>query len=175
MYRATTNSVGGAIDGVTLNLLKAELDTPVSLDIANDHETVLSSVDSFVEKYNALIRVLDELTLYDAESQSSGPLLGDTTARSIRDQIRREMSESVTDIQADFSSLAEVGIELQLDGTLSVDTSRLSTILNEDFNRFGQLFTGTDGVAVRVYDIAENYLQTGGILQTRTEGVKRAD
>lgn len=166
-----TNVINEAIDGVTLNLLAADPDEPFELDIANDHEAVLASVDSFVEKYNALVGVLDELTIYDAETQVSGPLLGDTTARGVRDQIRRALSESVTDIEADFSSLSEVGIEVQLNGTLSVDTSRLSTVLNEDFNRFGQLFTGSDGYAVRIYDIADSYLQTGGALQTRTDGL----
>ncbi len=168
---STTNVVNEAIDGVTLNLLAADPDEPFELDIANDHEAVLASVDSFVEKYNALVGVLDELTIYDAETQVSGPLLGDTTARGVRDQVRRALSESVTDIEADFSSLSEVGIEVQLDGTLSVNTSRLSTVLNEDFNRFGQLFTASDGYAVRIYDIADSYLQTGGALQTRTDGI----
>jgi len=168
---STTNVIDEAIDGVTLNLVAADPDTPFDLDIANDHEAVLASVDSFVEKYNGLVAVLDELTIYDAETQVSGPLLGDNTARGVRDQIRRALSESVTDIEADFSSLAEVGIEVQLDGTLSADASRISAVLNEDFNRFGQLFTGSDGYAVRIYDIADSYLQTGGALQTRTEGL----
>lgn len=168
---SSTNQINGAIDGIRLNLLSAEPDSPASLSIANDHEAVQTSVDTFVEKYNVLVGVLDELTAYDATSEESGPLLGDTAARSVRDQIRRELSESVTGIEADFSSLAEIGLEVQFDGTLSADTARLSTVLNEDFNRFGQLFTATDGYAVRLYDIADSFLQTGGILQTRTDGL----
>jgi len=168
---SSTNLFESAIDGVRLNVIAADPDVPVTLVVANDHETVLSTVDTFAEKYNALVSVLDELTLYDAESQVSGPLLGDTVARGVRDQIRRELSASVTGIEANFSSLAEVGVELQLNGTLSVDASRLSTVLNEDFNRFGQLFNSTDGYAVRLYDIAESFLQSGGILQTRTDGL----
>lgn len=168
---SSTNVVNGAIDGVRLNLLAADPDSPANLEIANDHEAVLESIDAFVEKYNVLTGVLDELTAYDAESEESGPLLGDTTVRSIRDQIRRELSESVTDIEAEFSSLAEVGVAVQLDGSLSVDATRLSTVLNEDFSRFGQLFTGTDGYAVRIYDIADGFLRTGGVLQSRTDGL----
>ena len=168
---SSTNIFDSAIDGVRLNVIAADPDVPVTLVVANDHETVLATVDEFAEKYNSLVAVLDELTVYDAEAQVSGPLLGDTVARGIRDQIRRELSASVTAIEADFSSLAEVGVELQLNGTLSVDAGRLSTVLNEDFNRFGQLFNGTDGYAVRLYDIAESFLQSGGILQTRTDGL----
>ncbi len=166
-----TNSVSGAVDGVTLQLVSADPGFPVSLDIANDHETVLASVDAFVEKYNALVSVLDELTIYDAESQLAGPLLGDTTARSIRDQIRRELTSAVSSVGTGFATLSDVGIEVQLNGKLSVETGRLSTVLNEDFTNFGQLFTASDGYAVRVYDLAESYLQTSGILQSRTDGL----
>lgn len=166
-----TNNVSGAIDGVTIELVSADPGFPVSLDIANDHEAVLASVDAFVEKYNNLVSVLDELTVYDAESQVAGPLLGDTTARSIRDQIRRELTSAVSSVGSGFSTLSDVGIEVQLNGKLSVDTGRLSTVLNEDFTKFGELFTAEDGYAVRVYNLAENYLGSGGILQSRTDGL----
>jgi len=168
---SATNTVKGAIDGVTLNLVSADPDVPAELDVKNDHEAVLASVDTFAEKYNELVTVLDELTIFDPGAEVAGPLLGDTTARGIRDQIRRELSATVTDIESDFASLGQVGISVQLDGKLSVDAAQLSDVLNEDFNRFGQLFTASDGIAVRIYDIAEGYLQTGGILQTRTDGL----
>ena len=169
--QSETNVIEGAVDGVKLNLVAADPGFPVTLDVANDHEAVLESVDNFVARYNSLVSVLDELTAYNAETAVGGPLLGDTTARSIRDQMRRELSTAVTDIQAEFTTLAEVGIEVQLNGTLSVDTGRLSTVLNEDFTRFGQLFTASDGYAVRIFDLADSYLQTGGILQARTDGL----
>lgn len=168
---SASNTIAGAIDGVTLNLLEANPGSETSLDVVNDHDAVRDSVDSFVALYNELVGVLDQLTAYDAETKLAGPLLGDTTARSIRDQLRREMSVAVTDLEADFATLSEVGIEIQLDGSLEVDSDKLSGVLEEDFTRFGQLFSATDGYAVRMYDLAEVYLRTGGILQTRTDGL----
>lgn len=168
---SNTNKIEGAIDGVTLNLVSANPGVTASLDVSNDQAAVRESVDSFVAKYNALVKVLDDLTAYDAESQKAGPLLGDTMVRSIREQIRRELSTAVSDIDADFTTLGQVGIEVQLDGTLLVDSVQLNATLNEDFTRFGRLFTASDGYAVRIYNLTESYLRTDGILQTRTKGL----
>jgi len=168
---SASNTIEGAIDGVKLTLLEANPDSETSLDVLNDHDAVRDSVDTFVARYNELVFVVDQLTAYDAETKLAGPLLGDTTARSIRDQLRREMSVAVTDLEANFSTLSEVGIEIQLDGTLEVDSDKLSGVLDDDFTRFGQLFSATDGYAVRMFDLAEVYLRTGGILQTRTDGL----
>ncbi|MDJ0699961.1 MAG: flagellar filament capping protein FliD, partial [Woeseiaceae bacterium] len=128
--------------------------------------------DDFVESYNALIDTFDSLTQYDAESQLAAPLLGDASIRGIRDQVRREMSTAVSDINAPFTVLTDVGIETQLDGKLEVNEQKLNDILSEDFVKFGQLFSTTDGYATRLYDLADGYLKSGGIIDTRTSGLE---
>ena len=104
--------------------------------------------------------------------EASHPLLGDATLRSIRSQVRRELSIAVAEIDAPFTTLAEVGIETQLDGTLEIDDSRLSDILADDFAKFGQLFSATDGFAVRLYDLADSFLDSDGIIETRNAGLE---
>lgn len=119
-----------------------------------------------------MIDTLDLLTDYDAESETAAPLLGDSTLRSIRDQIRRELSTSVEDINAPFATLAEIGIETQLDGTLAVNDSQLSDILGEEFAKFGQLFSTSDGFATRLYDLSDGFLKSDGIIETRSAGLQ---
>ena len=171
---SSTNTIVGAVDGVTLNLLQADPGLPASLQIDNDTDTVTQVINDFVASYNALIETFDQLTSYDAESELAGPLLGDATIRGIRDQIRREFSTNVENISAPFNSLGEIGIEIQLDGKLSVVDADLSTVLDENFSNLGQLFAATDGFAVRLFDLADSYLATGGIIATRTDGLNRS-
>lgn len=166
-----TNSFSGAIQGVTLDILDAAPGEEISLEVVNDEEVVRESVNAFVQSYNELIELFDQLTSYDVENEVAGPLLGDATVRSLRDQIRREMSTAVTDLDADFSTLSEVGIAIQLDGSLEVDDVKLSTILDGDFSNFGRLFAATDGFAVRLDDLAGKYLDNDGALESRTEGL----
>ena len=166
-----SNSVTGVIGGVTIDLLAAGVGAPTTLVVENDHDAVKQYVNDFIESYNGLVETLDELTTYDAENDVAAALLGDASIRSMRDQMRREFSTAVTDLDAPFSTLPEVGIALDLNGKLSLDDAALTTVLDSDFSKFGQLFANSDGFAVRLYDLTDSYLKSDGIIATRTEGL----
>jgi len=166
-----TNTFDGAVQGVTITVNSITSGATETLAVENDQDAVKDLVNDFVESYNALMRSLDSLTAYNAETEQAAPLLGDSTIRSIRDQVRREMSTAVNDPTLPFSTLSDVGIEVQLDGTLSVDDARLSTVLGQDFNLFGDLFTGDDGFGTRLFGLADGFLDTDGIIETRTAGL----
>jgi len=166
-----SNTITGAIQGVTIELAGSAPGQPTSLGIVNDTAKATETVNNFVDNYNKLIETFDQLSSFNADTKVAGPLLGDATLRGIRDQIRRELSVAVTDIDANFSTLSEVGIELQLDGTLAVNDSQLSTTLADEFSKFGQLFATTDGFAVRAFNLVDQYLDTDGILEARTKGL----
>ncbi len=167
-----TNSFSGAVDGVTIDILQATGGASETLTVENDEEAARDLVGDFVESYNALIDVFESLTNYDVETELAGPLVGDATVRSIRDQIRREMSIAVTDIEANFSTLSEVGIEVQLDGKLEINDVQLSATLGDEFVKFGQLFSNSDGFAVRLFDLTDGFLKSDGIIETRTKGLE---
>jgi len=169
---SSTNTIAGAIQGVSIDLLASMQGGTEKLTVENDESAARGLVEDFVASYNALVSTLDSLTDYDAESGAAAPLLGDATVRGIRDQVRRELSTTVDDINAPFGTLAEVGIETQLNGTISIDDARLSEVLAEDFVKFGQLFSATDGFAVRLYDLADNFLKSDGIIETRSTGLQ---
>jgi len=166
-----SNTVVGAVEGVTINILQAAPGLRETLTVKNDTDATRNIVNDFVESYNNLVATFDQLTAFNADTKIAGPLLGDATLRNIRDQIRREFSTAVSDIDANFSSFPEVGIEVQLDGTLEIDADRLATTLAEDFSKFGQLFANTDGYGVRLFDLTERFLGNDGVLEARTEGL----
>ncbi|MGI9271248.1 MAG: flagellar filament capping protein FliD [Woeseiaceae bacterium] len=166
-----TNSFSGAVEGVTINVLAETSGATESLTVENDEAAARTLVEDFVESYNALITMFDGLTDYNAEFEVAAPLLGDATVRGIRDQIRRELSEAVTDIDAPFSVLRDVGLEVQLDGKMQINDEELSAILADDFVKFGQLFANTDGYAVRLFDLTDGFLETEGIIEARTKGL----
>lgn len=169
---SSTNSIEGAIDGVTLDLLAGTQGATEQLIVENDLSAARGLVEDFVASYNSLISTFDSLTDYDAEALTAGPLLGDATVRGIRDQIRRELSTTVQDVNSPFSALSDVGIETQLDGTLTLNDTVLSDALENEFVKFGGVFSANDGFAVRLYDLADNFLRTDGIIETRSEGLK---
>jgi len=168
---SSTNTFAGAVEGVSILVKDVTAAGGETLRVENDNDAVSKIVDDFVTSYNALVDTLNSLTQFNADSESAAPLLGDSTIRSIRDQVRREMSTALSDTSLPFSTLSDVGIEVQLDGKLEVDQSKLSTALNDDFVRFGQLFSNADGFGTRLYDLADSFLDTDGIIETRTQGL----
>lgn len=169
---SATNSFSGAIDGVDIDVFAESGGTTNPLTVSNDETTARNLVGDFVDSYNGLISSLGTLTDFDAETNVSGPLLGDATVRGIRDQIRRELSITVTDSAALFGSLSDIGVETQLDGSLKINDERLSEVLEQDFERFGEIFSASDGFAVRLFDLAEGFLKSDGILDARTQGLE---
>ena len=165
-----TNTFDGAVDGVSISVFADTAGATEVLSVDNDTDAVKNLVADFVESYNALIDTFDSITDYDAETELAAPLIGDSSVRSIRDQIRRELSEAV-DVDATFSMLRDIGIEGQLDGKLKVNDDELAPVLDADFVKFGQLFANPEGFAVRLYDLASGYLDSDGIIEARTKGL----
>ena len=168
---SSTNTVSGAIDGVTLSLVSADPGNPTTLLVENDSDAVRETIDEFVEIYNLLVDTFDEQTRYDAELEVAAPLLGDAAVRGIREQIRRDFSVSVESIELPFQSLAEIGIQVQLDGRLEIEDASLDAALQNDFTQVGQLFTATDGYAVRLFNLVEGFLDSDGIIEAKEEGL----
>lgn len=167
----SSNTFVGAVQGVTITVHADTGGVAESLLVENDQDAARQLINKFVDSYNELITTVDTLTAYNAESEQGAPLLGDSTIRGIRDQIRREMSTAVEDIDANFAMLSEVGIELQLDGKLSVNDDALGAVLADDFVKLGQLFSTTDGFATRLFDLTDGFLESDGIIESRTQGL----
>ena len=167
----SSNTFVGAVQGVTITVLEDTAGIAESLTVENDQQATRKLVSDFVDSYNELVTTFDTLTAYDAENEQAAALLGDSTIRGIRDQIRRELSTAVQDLNAPFSTLGDVGIEVQLDGNLSINDTKLDAVLAEDFVKFGQLFSTTDGFATRLHALTDGYLEADGIIESRTQGL----
>jgi len=171
---SASNSIAGAIDGVTLDLVAAEPGSIATLSVANDTAAARERIDAFVKSYNGLVDTIAELTAFDAETEIAGPLLGDASLRSVRDQLRRELSNGLGDAGAAFGTLGEIGIGIELDGKMKVTDSGLEQAFADDFAAVGRLFAadGT-GFAVRLFDRVESFLADDGLISTRTDGLNR--
>ncbi len=167
------NSIAGAIEGVTLDLLATNVGAATEVTISNDEAAVKAQLDAFISSYNDLIDVFNEQTSYNTETEIAAPLLGDATVRGLRDQLRREFFTEVTDIDATFNSLLDIGITTGLDGKLSLDSSTVDAVLDTEFSKFGQLFANSDGYAVRFNSLIESYIDsTDGVLTERVDGIE---
>ncbi len=136
----SSNTVSDVIEGVTINLLKAQIGTTVNLNVTQDNSSAKSKIQGFVDEYNKLVKLLNGLQGYDAKTKKGGVLLGDSVVSGIRQKIRNVMTGQVSNLSGSYTSLAQIGIKSSSDGTLTIDSTKLDSALSTNFTAVGKLF-----------------------------------
>jgi flagellar hook-associated protein 2 len=169
--KSDTNSISGAITGVTLNVSqKNPPDDTTTVAVEYNRTATRKSVGDFVTAYNAVVDAIKSVASYNASTKQGGPLFGDTGVLNIGDQLRRVLSSAVPGVNEATNTLAEIGISAGLDGKLSVNSAQLDAAFNANFDGVGQLFTADKvGVAVKLGDLLNQYVGADGLFAKRTE------
>lgn len=136
----TSNTVTDVIQGMTLNLLKTNSGTPATLTVSKDTSAVTTSVNAFVSAYNSVNKAVGDLTAFDSTTKVAGLLQGDSSAISIQNRIRRTLTASVTALTGAFTTLSDIGVAFQTDGTLALDSTKLQAAIDTNFNDIAGLF-----------------------------------
>ena len=164
-FTSSTNTASEAMGGITLNLLGVSAPaTPVTLTVGTDTTTVVANISSFVSAYNTLRSTLTSLGSYDASTNSAGPMMGNAVLTGIQNQIQRALYAVVNTGSATYNSLASVGIATQSDGSLNLNTTKLSAALGTNFSAVTQLFSAVGGVASSLNAQITTALSSGGSL-----------
>ncbi|MCV5663990.1 flagellar filament capping protein FliD, partial [Escherichia coli] len=85
-------------------------------------------IDSFVSAYNDIAKYLAEQTKYDASTKKAGALQGDRSAVMLQNQLRSLLREA-SGASATYPRLSNLGLEVQSDGTLKVNSTKLDAAL----------------------------------------------
>lgn len=169
---SASNLFSNVADGVNINVASAEPGTLTSLRVAFDTGSATAKAEEFVNAYNTMLDSLASLTRFDAETGDRGSLLGDSSVRDVLGSLRREIAGGGLLEDGTFRSLTRAGITTDLDGKLSIDSAALGEALNDDFDAIARLFGGEEGFATRVDAVLDPFLETGGRLDQRTEGLE---
>jgi len=173
-----TNEIDDVIQGITINLKSApeSPDNTTFLKVERNRANVVSSINAFVNAYNDVMTFIDEQQAFDASTEIGGVLQGDATTNSIRNRLKDMISGTVSGAGT-YEKLADMGIELNGDGDLEVDSSALNNALDENFDDVISFFTqsaGTQGFAVNMSASLDSFLDTtSGSLATRTSGIQK--
>lgn len=158
---SSSNSVTGAIQGVTLELVAEGSST---LKLAYDTDAVKESIDAFVGAYNALRATISSL--------KSGNLKGDNTLLSVQSLLRDTLNTEPTGLTTALSTLSEIGIKTERNGDLSLNTTELDAALASDYAGVAELMADDDqGYAFRLEAVADDMLDIDGLVDSRTKGI----
>jgi flagellar hook-associated protein 2 len=140
---SATNTVTGAIQGVTLNLAAANPNETVTLNVSPDTAQATSAVNQFVTAYNKVVGDINAQYAVDS-SGNTGVLASDSTLALIQDQLYTAVNATGG---GNIANLGSIGLNLQNDGTIQVDAPTLANALSANFSGVQSFFqSATSGV-----------------------------
>ena len=176
-FTRATNTVSDALTGVTLNL-KATTSNPVTLTVAQAESSAKPKLDALVKAYNDLQSFYKTQSQASADASTRGVLNSDFAVGSMMREILTGLMMPVTGVsgaaltgQTDLSAL---GIKLQDNGQLAVDTTLLSKATTLQSRLANGLTIGYDASSSKNLStrITEMF-SSGGILQERIDNEQK--
>ncbi|MCX7219693.1 MAG: flagellar filament capping protein FliD, partial [Burkholderiales bacterium] len=160
-----SNTVNDAISGVTLTLLKTNVASATTVTVARDTASISTAVNAFVKSYNDINKTLKDAVAFNAETKASAILNGESVLRSIETQIHGVLNAPVVGGTNSFTNLSKIGITLEKDGTMTLNSAKLQSAIDSNFGDFAGLFAVsgvTDKTPPGAYAVTVTQLATKG-------------
>lgn len=165
-----SNSVSNAVPGTTLTLL-AETAATESLAVKRSDSSTQANLQKLVDAYNSVMNKINGELDINANLDRNKSLAGDASIKMLQRQLQSLVTTEVAGLSGD-NTLAEIGVETQRDGTLSIDATKLSKALSRDPKIIDNLVSGTAGLGERVESLVENATDTfDGLLSLKTKSL----
>ncbi|MCK8816026.1 flagellar filament capping protein FliD [Natroniella sulfidigena] len=166
--RGNNTGIDDVIDNVSLDLNGASKGEVFNLEVNNDNKQTKEAISEFVNEYNSVQTYLHQL------SGEDGMLQGDTTARRLSTNLRREITNAIP-VHEDYDSIAQLGIEVDDEGNMEFNEATFDEVLDEEPEVVQKMFRaredddGIDGIARRVRDRVQEYIRSGDGVLTRRD------
>lgn len=184
--RATNNFT---VDGVTYNLLKADVGVEKTISLTRDVDATYNSIKSFVDKYNEVISKLntaisekydrdyqpltdaqkeamteDEITKWETKAKT-GLLKNDSILQGIVSDMRQALYESVSGVEGNLSSIGITTGAYDEKGKLYIDETKLKEAIQNSPDTVMDLFSKESDIAyspnLSTADRATRYSENG--------------
>jgi len=159
LIQRSSNSLTDVLQGVTVDLIAAS-DSPVTVNISRDPETIIDKIGEFVAAFNDAIQRIDQYDFFDIDAESRGPLLGNSTTAQVRGALIGVVQGKADGVQTQFKFLSQVGIKIGANSNLTFDRARFQEALDEDYDAVENLFTAFESSTTTTEQIAEGVTVT---------------
>ena len=169
-----TNDISTAIPGVTIT---AKALQPVASDliVAADPTTSTQNLQGFVDAYNSIMTALQPSLRPDPNNPpADGTTLDGSTVLGLEQSLHSLLSTAVVPTGS-FRTLADLGVKLQNDGTLYLDSTAFTAALAKDPGSVDAVFsTATTGLATKVTNLSNTFTDPfSGQLVQRTTSLQK--
>lgn len=171
LVESASNNINQAIPGVSLALKKTTSE-PFQVTVADDPQALGTKLKEFVDAYNAVINKVHQTAGFGKTKASNSALAGDSSLRGVTSQLSAQLSRTFG--SGAYSTLASIGVQLNNNGTLKLDQSKLDSAIAKDPQAVTNLLAGgdqTDGFMDLIRDLTDRLTDpTKGSLSIRKDG-----
>ena len=174
---SASNTLTSVLPGLTLSLNKVTTG-PIQIGVTQDTASMKTAIGAFATAYNSLSSLLSTDLKYDSATSTAGPLQGDTAALSLQRSVRNIVA-GASGASSKYASLSQLGLEIQKDGTLKVNDTKLTAALADPaevkkvFANADQANGANNGFATMINLFGNTVLGTDGLLTTRVAGLNK--
>jgi flagellar hook-associated protein 2 len=165
----SSNTIDDVISGVTLHLHDTTDAAGEEITLTRDIQSVKDKLTSMVDAYNLAMVYIQEKTGYNSALETAGVLMGDYVVSTIRSQVRNPLIAQTSGFVEDIDNIlmpGQIGLELDKDGVLSLDTNVFDEAIAEDYMGVLALIgadkTGSSNSnTIEFYNASSNYTTAG--------------
>ncbi|MEJ2632693.1 MAG: flagellar filament capping protein FliD [Acidihalobacter sp.] len=162
-----SNTISDAVQGVSFTLGATGSST---VSVAPDSSAVTNAVQAFVKAYNSYAQDVSKYASYDSKTKTAGVLLGDATLRGLTSQLQNGVAQRIAGAPSGYSTLMDLGITANADGTLSLDTSKLTSAIASNYSG---VLTALQSAGTQLGGVVSSMTGTNGIITARTDSINQ--
>lgn len=159
----SSNTVSNVVQGLTFNL-NATTTTPATVSVGQNTAGITSAITTFVTAYNAMNTAIQGVASYNSSNSTAGVLFGDPMVSNIETQVHEILNQPITGTTSLYSSLSQIGVTFQKDGSLAVNSTQLNNAIATNAGDIASLFATTG----KATDSAVSYVGSGSSTQAGT-------
>ena len=136
----SSNVIDDAISGITFTLNQQDPATTISVAVGLDSQAVRDKVQAFADAYNQVQTFITEQQTFNPDTQESGVLSGDALLTNLQSAMASQLLAVVPGLASDRNRLVLAGIEPDATGQLTIDATKLDSLLATDPGAVRDLF-----------------------------------
>lgn len=162
-----SNTIKNAVKGVNFTLAGTGSTT---VSVAPDNNSVTNAVQSFVNAYNAYAKDASKYASYDPKTKQAGVLLGSATLRGLTSALQNGIVQNISGSSPGYSTLMDLGITANSDGTLSLNTSKLTSAINANYPA---VIAALKGAGQQLGSVVNSMTGANGVITAKTDSINQ--
>jgi flagellar hook-associated protein 2 len=139
----STNTITDVVPGVTLNLVAAAPGTDVTVNVTRDADAIVKKVKALVDALNEVVKAEKRYDYYDPNTKAAGVLLGDSSARGMLQRLLDGVHATLD--SGSLTTIGQLGVTVQRDGTYALDETKLRAAIASDFSGVAAVIANVAG------------------------------